>query len=271
MLSVDTNHQIILLYYREGLSQRKIAKRLHINRATVRERISEYELFKAAPLSDQDKPASLLNQYLRTGTIYNSANRVKRKLTEEIRCIIDTCLAENTVKRHDGRIKQQLKRVDILEKLHSSGHQISYTTLCVYIAKTVIAAKEAFIRQEYVPGFCCEFDWAEVKLMINGKLQRYYLSVFTSAFSNYRHALLFKHQDSLAFKEAHISFFEHIGGVYHQMVYDNMRVAIAQFVGRNEKIPTESLLQLSRWYQYQWRFCNRAKGNEKGYVKFILM
>jgi hypothetical protein len=51
------------------------------------------------------------------------------------------------------------------------------------------------------------------------------------------------------------------------MVYDNMRVAIAQFVGKSEKIPTEGLLQLSRWYQYQWRFCNAAKGNEKGHVE----
>lgn len=26
-------------------------------------------------------------------------------------------------------------------------------------------------------------------------------------------------------------------------------------------------MQLSRWYQYQWRFCNIAKGNEKGHVE----
>ncbi|MFP5082222.1 IS21 family transposase, partial [Pedobacter sp. JCM 36344] len=91
-------------------------------------------------------------------------------------------------------------------------------------------AKEAFIRQQYAPGSCCEFDWGEVKLYIKDKLCRYYLAVFTSANSNYRYALLFQHQDSLAFKEAHISFFEHVGGVYNQMVYDNMRVAISRFV-----------------------------------------
>jgi len=267
MLEVETNHQIILLYYREGLSQRKIAKQLHIHRDTVRERIAQYELFKLSPLSDQDKPASLLNQYLRTGSVYNSANRPKRRLTEEVLQIINGCLKENAAKRLDGRIKQRLKKIDILEKILSAGHLISYTTLCVYITTIVTAAKEAFIRQEYAPGSCCEFDWAEVKLQIDGKLHRYFLAVFTSAFSNYRHALLFQHQDSLAFKEAHISFFEHVGGVYHQMVYDNMRVAIAKFVGRSEKVPTESLLQLSRWYQYQWRFCNTAKGNEKGHVE----
>lgn len=32
MLEVETNHKITLLYYWEGLSQRKIAKQLHIHR-----------------------------------------------------------------------------------------------------------------------------------------------------------------------------------------------------------------------------------------------
>jgi hypothetical protein len=267
MLEVETNHQIILLYYREGLSQRKIAKQLKIHRDTVKTRIEQYEQFKAAPLSDQDKPASLLNQYLRTGSVYNSANRAKRRLTAEVLQIIDACLQENEAKRLDGRTKQQLKRIDIHEKILSAGHQISYSVLCEHITRIITATKEAFIRQEYAAGSCCEFDWAEVKLKIDGKLRRYYLAVFTSAFSNYRYVLLFQRQDSLAFKEAHICFFEHVGGVYHQMVYDNMRVAIAQFVGRTQKIPTEGLLQLSRWYQYQWRFCNTAKGNEKGHVE----
>lgn len=61
MLEVETNHQIILLYFREGLSQRKIAKQLTIHRDTVRARIVEYEAFKAAPKADLDKPKLLLN------------------------------------------------------------------------------------------------------------------------------------------------------------------------------------------------------------------
>jgi hypothetical protein len=267
MLEVETNHQIILLYFREGLSLRKIAKQLKIHRDTVKRHIAQYEQFKAAPASDQDNPKSLLNQYLKVGTVYNSENRVKRKLTEDIASIIDACLEDNQVKRNDGRIKQQLKKIDIHEKILSAGHSISYPVICAYISTQLAQHKEAFIRQGYAEGSCCEFDWAEVKLKLEGKYRRYYLAVFTSAFSNYRYALLFQRQDSLAFKESHICFFEHIGGVYQQMVYDNMRVAIASFVGRNEKIPTEGLLQLSRWYQYQWRFCNTAKGNEKGHVE----
>ena len=267
MLEVETNHQIILLYFREGLSIRKIAKKLKIHRDTVKARIDQYEQFKASPISDQDKPQSLLNHYLKAGSSYNTTTRTKRKLSEDIIAIIDKNLQENEAKRLDGRMKQRLRKIDIHELILGAGYVIGYTVVCDYIRKKAIQVNEAFIRQGYAEGSCCEFDWAEVKVKIDGKSRRYYLAVFTSAFSNYRYALLFQRQDSLAFKEAHICFFEHTGGVFQLMVYDNMRVAIARFVGKTEKVPTESLLQLSRWYQYQWRFCNAAKGNEKGHVE----
>ena len=267
MLEVETNHQIILMFYREGLSLRKIARKLKIHRDTVKARIDEYEKFKASPISDQDKPQSLLNQYLKTGSVYDVASRQKRKLSDDIITIIDNCLVDNEAKRLDGRMKQRLKKIDIHELILKAGHVIGYSVVCDYIRTKVLSSEEAFIRQGYSEGACCEFDWAEVKLKVDGHSRRYYLAVFTSAFSNYRYSLLFQHQDSLAFKEAHICFFEHTGGVYQQMVYDNMRVAIASFVGKTEKIPTESLLQLSRWYRYQWRFCNIARGNEKGHVE----
>src|SRR5580658_3528540 len=130
MLQVEINHQIILLFFREGLSIRKIARKLKIHRDTVKARIDQYEQFKASPLSDQDNPRSLLNQYLKTGSVYNSTGRGKRKLTEDIIAIIDGCLQENEAKRLDGRMKQRLKKVDIHEKLLSAGHTIGYSIVC---------------------------------------------------------------------------------------------------------------------------------------------
>lgn len=267
MLEVETNHQIILLYYREGLSVRKIARQLKLHRSTVKDRIEQHVRFKAAPATDRDDPGTAAGQYLQKGPVYDSSGRPKRKLTDGIIDIINKSLEENEVKKLDGRHKQQLRRIDIHELVLSAGHSISYSVLCDYIQKKNARFREAFVRQGYSPAHMCEFDWAEVKLKLNGKYRRYYLAVFTSAFSNYRFALLFQRQDSLSFKEAHILFFNHVGGVYHQMVYDNMRVAVARFVGRTERQPTEHLLQLSRWYQFQWRFCNIARGNEKGHVE----
>lgn len=119
----------------------------------------------------------------------------------------------------------------------------------------------------YEPGSVCEFDWGEVKLDIEGKRRTYYLAVFTSAYSNYRYAELFHRQDSGSFQQSHVNFFSRVGGVYHEMVYDNMRVAIRRFVGPKEKEPTEALLSMATYYTFSFRFCNVARGNEKGHVE----
>jgi transposase-like protein len=267
MLEVETNHQIILLYYRERLSIRRIAKQLDLHRNTVKARIDLHERYRSSSAEEKEDPGCQVGQYLQKGHTYDSSGRGKRKLTADITDIIHVCLQENEAKRQDGRSKQRLRRIDIHERILAAGHSISYSVICDYIQKKLGGHQEAFIRQDYSGAQICEFDWAEVKLKLDGNYRRYYLAVFTSAFSNYRFAVLFQRQDSLAFKEAHIVFFDHTGGVFHQMVYDNMRVAIAQFVGKTEKQPTASLLELSRWYQFQWRFCNTARGNEKGHVE----
>jgi hypothetical protein len=67
--------------------------------------------------------------------------------------------------------------------------------------------------------------------------------------------------------ESHVVFFSFTGGVYREMVYDNMRVAVAKFVGTREKEPTRALLDLRAHYQFGHRFCNAYRGNEKGHVE----
>ena len=51
------------------------------------------------------------------------------------------------------------------------------------------------------------------------------------------------------------------------MVYDNMKVAVARFVSKTEKIPTDDLLKISMYYGFKYRFCNARRGNEKGHVE----
>ncbi|MGH7239833.1 MAG: sigma factor-like helix-turn-helix DNA-binding protein, partial [Candidatus Saccharimonadales bacterium] len=267
MLDVEMTHQIILMHFVEGLSVRKIAQKLKIHRKTVTSRIEQYNRFKNGTGSEKGPSTIELAKYLKTGTVYDSSGREARKISAAISERIDQCLAENEEKRLDGRRKQQLRKIDIHEILIAAGFEIGYSTVCRYIAGKAMATQEAFIKQDYVAGGTCEFDWGEVNLYIAGKRRRYYLAVFTSAYSNYRYAILFERQHSLAYREAHIIFFAHVGGVWRQMTYDNMRVAVAQFVGKTEKVPTSALIQLSRWYLFQWRFCNAARGNEKGHVE----
>jgi len=260
-----TKQEIIIRSYREGKSQRCISGELQISRKTVRKYIQEYE----AKLSDSDSVATAHSEYLSTTPVYKTGHRSKLKLTTEVQEAIDRLLELNADKKRQGLRKQLLKKKDILEELHRQGFDIGYTTVCTYISRKESRPvnKEAFIRQAYSPGEICEFDWGEIKIYLNDKLERLQLAVFTSAYSNYRYAFIYKRQDTLSFMESHVRFFACTGGVFKQMVYDNMRVAVAKFVGPHEKEPTRALLNLRGHYSFSHRFCNAYRGNEKGHVE----
>jgi len=260
-----TKQEIILKSHREGKSQRMISKELGISRKTVKKYITEFE----TRLRSGSPPQEAMTTYLSDLPTYHREKREKVKLTVEVQQVIDELLAANEEKKLQGLRKQLLKKCDIHSLLQEQGIAIGYTTVCNYIKEKQgrTAPKEAYIRQEYVPGAVCEFDWGEIKLYIGGKLLRFQLAVFTTAYSNYRFAAIYQRQDTLAFMESHVSFFEHLQGVHKEMVYDNMRVAVSKFIGRHEKEPTQALLQLRGHYHFGHRFCNSYRGNEKGHVE----
>ncbi|RLD60065.1 MAG: IS21 family transposase [Bacteroidetes bacterium] len=262
MISMVDKNSILIMYYREGESKSSISRKLKISRKTVRKCIEEHE---------QKTGSSQVLEHLEKGLSsrpeYNVASREKVKLTREIEEEIKYCIEQNKQKLNQGLHKQIMKKIDIHEYLLSKGYEIGYTTICNYIREKESLGKEGFIKQIYDPGQVCEFDWGDVKLFIDGKLQTLNMAVFTSAYSNYRWAKLFHRQDTLAFSQSHIDFFSHLQGVHKEIVYDNMRVAISKFVGRTEKKPTEALLELSNYYKFGFRFCNIRKGNEKGHVE----
>jgi transposase len=257
-----TNQEIILRYYREGKSQRSISRELGLSRATVKKYIAHY-------VSVNKGCSSPLVTTNLSPPSYTVGTRSKVCLTLELQGVIDVLLEKNEENKSLGLSKQLLKKIDIYEHLKSQGFAIGYTTVCNYIRKKLKGekTKEAFIRQSYTPGSSCEFDWGELKLYIGGELTRLQLAVFTASYSNYRYAILYHRQDTLAFMESHVDFHSHIGGVYQEMVYDNMRVAVARFIGKREKEPTKALLDLKGHYNFRHRFCNARKGNEKGHVE----
>ena len=72
------------------------------------------------------------------------------------------------------------------------------------------------------------------------------LGVFTLANSNHRWAMLFYRQDMPSFLQAHVQYLSPIKGVPAQIVYDNMKTAVAKFtIKQSEKTPTDDLLKIS--------------------------
>jgi len=254
--------------WREGYSKSEIARMVGRHRDTVRKYIGEYEKKRKELIesNNQSSIAEIIDDIV-SKPKYNSGNRNKRKLTDEIIEEIDRHLKENKIKKQRGEGKQQKKKIDIYEALIRDGYDIGYSTICNAISEIQGKGVEAYIKAVYDPGDVCEFDWGMVKLIIAGKPKKVQMAAFTSAYGNYRYAKLYMNQKMESFQEAHADFFEKTKGPFSKMVYDNMKVAVRRFVGINEKEPTDGLLKLSIYYGFKFRFCNVRRGNEKGHVE----
>lgn len=257
--------EILIRSQRLGHSQRRISRELGFSRRTVARYLASYESFRLLHpgLSAQEA----LGYFLQQAPRYDSRNRQKRDLSDSMMRQLDGYISSNLEKRSNGLHKQQMKKVDMHEGLLAAGHKIGYTTVCNYVRSQERHVREAYIRQSYEAGISCEFDWAEVRLELAGQAYRLMLAVFTPCYSNYRWAKLYWRQDMQSFQSAHVHFFRAVGGVYQELVYDNMRVAVRKFVGPHEREPTDGLLELSGHYHFGFRFCNIGKGNEKGHVE----
>lgn len=260
MISMVERKDIISAYERT-MSMRAVSRELGLSRKTVKKYVLEY-------LSAKSGGDETLVAYLKSEPSYKSATREKRALTGDVCRMIDVCLRDNREKRDRGDRKLCMKATDIHARLKSLGYKVSYPSVCNYIRTTLGNAyelQECFIRQSYPPGRDCEFDWGELYLTIGGRRMKLYMAVFTLAYSNHRAAYLFLQQDTQAYMESHRLYFKMLEKVPHRMVYDNMRVAVASFVGG--KHPTDALIRMEAAYRFSHRFCNARSGNEKGHVE----
>ncbi|WP_337020440.1 IS21 family transposase [Oceanobacillus massiliensis] len=253
--------QTIIQKYIEGVSKRKIAKNIKVSRNTVDKYIREFEISKGKDVRD----LPITEDIIKTPTYKKRTGR-KRALTEEIKEILIGYIKDNAWKRNHYMHKQQMKMIDMHEKLVDAGYAIGYTTVRNFVNAEVAKTKEVFIRRYCEPGYEVEFDWGQVKLEINGGLKNYSLAVFTLAHSNYRFAKIYQSESQVCVLDVHSKFIEHIGFVPSVFTYDNMRTVVKSFVG-TEKTITDSMINISNYYQFKIRLCEPRKGNEKGHVE----
>lgn len=117
-------------------------------------------------------------------------------------------MKQNKNKREVNMHKQQLKIIDIHEKLLDEGFKIGYTTVRNFVNREEKKEKEVFIRQEPTAGREIEFDWGEVKLFIDGKLRSLSMAVFTLAYSNDRYARIYESETMVCVQDAHVKCIE---------------------------------------------------------------
>ena len=259
----------ILKLKEKGLSNRKIANTLGINRKTVNKYWNEYKE-NLQKLGETDNKKEILNiqENIVSKPKYNLENRVRRKVTPEFLNALEKILEDEEKKfKVLGTNKQALTKQQIYELLKKQGFSLSYSTVVLEMKRIKNSGKECFIRQDYDFGDRLEYDFGEVKLVRDGIVKRYYLAVLSSPAGNFRWCYLYDNCKKDVFMDSHVKFFEMIGGVWREVVYDNMRNVVSKFIGKNEKELNEDLIKMSMYYGFEINVTNAFSVNEKGYVE----
>jgi hypothetical protein len=202
---------------------------------------------------------------------YDTRNRKRTKYTEAVDSRLREILEEEEKKtrRLGIRHKQRLTNKQIHAIIAREGHDISRPTINIEVGKLRKRLREVYIHQEYDPGDRLEYDFGEVKLDCGLGNKTYHMAVFTVAGGEkpIRWAYLYTNEKQGVFMDSHVKFFEMCGGVWREVVYDNMRNVVRKFIGRNEKELNAELVKMATYYGYQINVTNCFKGNEKGSVE----
>lgn len=161
------------------------------------------------------------------------------------------------------REKQRTKASVLFRELIEEGYKVSYSSVKrrVQAIKDQFTPRETFIRQEHPAGRWVEFDWGDVYFHYDGVEVKRFMGVFTFPHGMYRFARIYAHQSMLEVLDIHLKFFDHLGCVPKEIVYDNMKTVI---ITPNKKHFNPKMIQFSTYYSFVIRMCNVGKPNEKG-------
>ena len=252
----------------EGLSNREVARQTGWDRKTVSRYWNEYR----QKLQQLDKPGAdnrEIQDSLLDTPKYNTANRGRRKYTEELDNRVKEILKEEERKTRwlGSHHKQKLTNKQIHQTLVNEGFEIGAVTINIALADIRKRQREVFIRQQYDLGDRLEYDFGEVRLDCGEGVKTYHMAVLSSPGGDFKWLYLYTNQKKAVFMDSHVRFFEMMGGCWHEIAYDNMRNVVKKFIGKNEKELNEDLVKMSMYYGFQINVTNCFKGNEKGHVE----
>jgi transposase len=244
MLTVDEYYEIRRLVKREGLSQREVARRLGRSRKTVRK-----------ALRHSEPPG------------YRRSQEPLRPMVDSVRGIIDAWLEDD--KRRHRKQRHTGKRIweRLVEEYAFTG---SYSAVKRYVAYRLSRSGEVFIPLEFGPGEEAQFDWGEADAVINGVERRVFLFCVRSCYSGACFVRGYETEKQEAFLDGHVRAFEFFGGVPRRGCYDNLKTAVIAVGKGQERVLTDRFRDLRSHYVFDVRFCNVARGNEKGHVENLV-
>ncbi len=180
----------------------------------------------------------------------------------------------------EDRIRSRLAAVgycamSIYEELRADGYCGGYDVVRRFVGPLREEATiEATMRFETPPGRQGQADWGQCWTMIAGRRVKVHLFVLTLGYSRRMYAVGTSDEKMPAFLRSHEEAFEFLGGVPHEIVYDNLRSVVLgrDFEGsRFEWNPV--FWDFSRYYGFRPAphrpYRPQTKGKVESGVKYI--
>jgi transposase len=259
----------IIVKFKEGLGIKAIAKALNISRNTVRSYVREYtELMKSLNQETDKTKIAVLQETICSKPVRKKYVKKCIAYTKEVETrFLELIQIDEERNRILGPNKQNLTASLLWRTLVNEGYKVGETTIRMKFREYKDKNPECFIRQSYEYGQRVEYDYHQIKVLIDASVRIYHQATISFPKSNYVYGILYKDEKMESFLDSIVKLIDFCGGVPEEMVFDNMSNIVKRFVSPNDKELTDDVLKISSYYGFKVTTTNPRSGNEKGHVE----
>lgn len=233
-------HVIRHKHFVEGMSARRIARQLGLNRRTVQKYLGQSEP-RRVEVGDRAQPV---------------LNIVGPRID---------ALVEEWTPRLDG--KHRLTAPRLYRQLREEGVEVGERTVSRYLAEKRRRTAEVYIPLVHRPGDEAQVDFFDVTVDEGGVRRKAWKFLMRLMYSGRDFIHLYDHCDRPCFLDGHVRAFAHLGGVPRRLVYDNLSAAVKRILGLKERELTDRFKALVSHFLFEPCFARPRQGHDKGGVE----
>lgn len=216
----------------ENLSISEIARRMGMDRKTIRQAMGSEELPHRLPTT-------------RTSKLDPYKDHLKERLKEYPR----------------------LSGTVLFEEIKRLGYGGGITMLRDFLYSLRQNVKEVYLRIETLPGELAQVDWANCgQVQIGNAIRKLSCFVIVLSYSRMMYLEFTLSQSLEDFVACHLHAFQFFGGLTRKALYDNLKTVVLARVGSTPCF-NPKFMEFAGTYLFEPILCNPGRGNEKGKVE----
>lgn len=244
MIGVDQYEFIRTSVLRYGKSIREVARETGHSRVTIRKAVRgqepAYRRKKPKPMPVMGPVVEIVDQWLMADS------GVPKKQRHTARRIYDRLVEEHGFQGAESTVRHYVRNRK---------------------AELGLRGQEAMVPLEPEPGREAEVDWGEAVVKMDGRECKVKLFCFRSRASGRSFVRAYPGEGQEMFFDGHIHAFAYFGGIFPVVVYDNLKTAVLKVLKGRQREEQRAFQLFRGYYTFEARFCNVARGNEKGGVE----